>query len=166
MVTLAFATIFPLLVIYAAFSDLFTMTIPNRISLILVAGFAGCAVITGLPLQQFLTHAGAGLAVLAVGFTLFALGWIGGGDAKFASAIALWLGLGHVLDFLLVASIFGGGLTLAILILRSRPLPAFALSWGWLSHLHHPKTGVPYGIALSAAALAVYPETFLWQAAI
>jgi prepilin peptidase CpaA len=75
------------------------------------------------------------------------------------------LGFGHLLEFLLVASVWGGLLTLVLLTLRSRPLPAFALGWDWLTHLHHPKTGVPYGIALAAAALAVYPETILWQAA-
>jgi prepilin peptidase CpaA len=166
MVTQAFSLIFPLLVIYAAFSDLFTMTIPNRISLILVAGFAGCAVLTGLPLHDAFMHAGAGAGVLALGFALFAMGWIGGGDAKFAAAIALWLGFGHLLEFLVTASIWGGVLTLALLALRSRPLPAFALGWSWLTHLHHPRTGIPYGIALSAAALLVYPKTFLWQAAI
>ena len=166
MFTVVFATIFPLAVIYAAISDLLTMTIANRVSLVLAAAFLCCALVAGLPVDQILTHAGAGLAVLALGFTLFACGWIGGGDAKFAAAITLWIGFGHLLDFLLAASIWGGLLTLALLAMRARPLPAFALGWRWLTHLHHPRTGVPYGIALAAAALAVYPKTQLWQAAI
>jgi prepilin peptidase CpaA len=86
---MAFAIIFPLLVIYAALSDLFTMTIANSISLILFGGFVGCALLAGLPFDQILLHAGAGFGVLALGFAMFAFGWIGGGDAKFAAAIAL-----------------------------------------------------------------------------
>jgi prepilin peptidase CpaA len=166
MITQAFAIIFPLLVIYAAVSDLLTMTIPNRISLILLAGFVPCALLVGLSPGQVLMHTGAGFAVLAVGLALFAPGWIGGGDAKFAAAVSLWLGFEHLPEFLLVASIWGGGLTLALLLMRARPLPAFALGWGWLTHLHHPKTGIPYGIALSAAALSVYPQTYMWHAAL
>jgi prepilin peptidase CpaA len=30
---------------------------------------------------------------------------------------------------------------------------------GWLVRLHNPKEGVPYGIALAAAGLLVYPQT-------
>jgi prepilin peptidase CpaA len=32
-------------------------------------------------------------------------------------------------------------------------------SQGWLTRLHSPKEGVPYGIALAAAGLLLYPET-------
>ena len=49
--------------------------------------------------------------VLAVTFVFFALGWIGGGDAKLAAATALWLGFDHLLKYLLYASLFGGVLT-------------------------------------------------------
>jgi Flp pilus assembly protein protease CpaA len=60
----------------------------------------------------------AGAVVLAIGFACFAFGWIGGGDAKFAAVIALWLGLGHVLEFLVTSAVFGGVLTIAILTFR------------------------------------------------
>jgi prepilin peptidase CpaA len=157
--------LFPAVVIYGAFSDLFTMTIRNRLSLILSVGFLVCAVVIGLPAQQILTHCAAGLAMLAVGFALFAFGWIGGGDAKFAAAIVLWIGFDRMLDYTLLSAIAGGFLTVAILTMRSLPLPAFALGWSWLAHLHDRKSGIPYGIALAAAALLVYPETVLWRAA-
>jgi prepilin peptidase CpaA len=157
--------LFPAVVIYGAFSDLFTMTIRNRLSLILIGGFLGYALAIGLPAQQILSHGAAGIAMLAIGFTLFAFGWIGGGDAKFAAAIVLWIGFDHLLDYTLLSAIAGGALTVAILAMRSLPLPAFALGWSWLTHLHDRKTGIPYGIALAAAALLVYPETVLWRAA-
>jgi prepilin peptidase CpaA len=166
MITSAVLVAFPLLVIYAAVSDLLTMTIPNGVSLLLVPGFLVCALLVGWSPEQILMHASSGLAVLAAGFILFGLGWIGGGDAKLAAATALWLGFGSLLEYTLLAAVYGGGLTLAIVILRSFPLPAFALGWGWLGRLHDKKSGVPYGIALAAAALVIYPTSALWRAGV
>ena len=70
---------------------------------------------TGMNLDAVLWHMAAAVAVLAVTFTFFAQGWIGGGDAKLAAATALWLGFDHLLPYVLYASIFGGILTLAII---------------------------------------------------
>jgi len=165
MVALAFQILFPLLVIYAAITDLFTMTIPNRISLLLVGGFAGSAVLVGLAPYDLLLHAACGLSVLAVGFIMFAFGWIGGGDAKLAAATALWIGSEQLAEYILTAALCGGVLTLAILSLRSVPLPAVALGWDWLTRLHDRRSGVPYGVALAGAALLVYPTTAFWKAA-
>src|SRR6202165_4462624 len=74
--------IFPSAMAFAASSDLFTMTISNRISLILVAGFAMLAVGSGIPVSEMLRHVGAGGLVLAITFVFFRRGWVGGGDAK------------------------------------------------------------------------------------
>lgn len=151
--------LFPALMAYAAASDLFTMTISNRISLILIAGFAALAVAGGMPLAVAGMHAAAGAVVLVVAFACFALGWVGGGDAKLAAAIALWFGFTHLLDFLLYASLFGGALTLLLLQARQWPLPYALCKQSWLLHLHHKETGIPYGIALASGALLVYPQT-------
>jgi prepilin peptidase CpaA len=59
----------------------------------------------------------------------------------------------------------GGGLTLAILGMRRYAIPGFASSWQWLERLHAKENGVPYGIALAAAGLAIYPATEIWQLA-
>jgi prepilin peptidase CpaA len=154
--------VFPALMAYAAVSDLLTMTIPNRLSLLLVAGFVAMAVLTGMPLQTIGMHLGAGLLVLVITFSMFALGWIGGGDAKLAAATGLWCGFGVLLEYALFASIFGGLMTLAILYWRRALLPEFALKVDWITRLHHTQTGIPYGIALAAAGLTVYPQTTIW----
>jgi prepilin peptidase CpaA len=104
-------------------------------------------------------HLAAGLLVLAASFVLFTQGWIGGGDAKLAAATALWFGFGHLLDYLLYASLFGGALTLLLLQFRHLRLPGKLAQQQWIQRLHEPTTGVPYGIALAAAALVVYPQT-------
>jgi len=151
--------LFPALMAFAAASDLFTMTISNRVSLLLVAGFVVLALFGGMGQDGLLSHLGAGAAVLAVSFTCFALGWVGGGDAKLAAATGLWFGFGHLMDYLIYASLFGGALTLLLLQFRQWPLPVALGSQAWLLKLHHKETGIPYGIALALGALMVYPET-------
>jgi prepilin peptidase CpaA len=156
--------LFPAMMAFAASSDLFTMTISNRVSLILVAGFFGLAFMTGMSVAAIGSHVGAALAVLVVVFVFFAQGWIGGGDAKLAAATALWLGFDQLLSYFLYASLFGGVLTYLILRFRFIPLPGFLAGREWAERLHRMDAGVPYGIALAAAALTVYPDT-TWMTA-
>ena len=156
---------FPALMIFAALSDLFTMTISNRISLALVAIFLPFALWVGLSPQDIAVHLACGLGVLVFTFTLFALGWIGGGDAKLAAATAVWIGLDHLGEFGVYTALLGGLLTLSILGARHVPLPAWAVRWEWITRLHDRDNGVPYGIALAIAGLLLYPETSLWTAA-
>jgi prepilin peptidase CpaA len=151
--------LFPSLMAFAASSDLLTMTISNRVSLALTAGFIALALITGMSTNEMLGHVGAGMLVLAITFCFFACGWIGGGDAKLAAATALWLGFDHLLDYAVYASIFGGVLTLLMIRFRVMPLPERWAGQAWLQRLHRSGGGVPYGIALAAAALVVYPDT-------
>lgn len=157
--------LFPALIAFAASSDLLTMTISNRISLALVAGFLALAAINGMSPQDIAMHAGAGALILAAGFTCFAFGWIGGGDAKLAAAIALWFGFTYLLEYLVYASLFGGALTLLLIQFRLLPVPAVLARHQWIMRQHEKGGGVPYGIALAAAALVVYPETG-WMSAI
>jgi prepilin peptidase CpaA len=151
--------LFPAMMAFAASSDLLTMTISNRVSLILIAGFFVLAAIAGMGVTDVLWHLAAAAIVLVVAFGFFTQGWIGGGDAKLAAATALWLGFDHVLTYLVYASLFGGALTLLLLQFRTLPLPQKLARLGWVDRLHRKDGGVPYGIALAAAALAVYPET-------
>jgi prepilin peptidase CpaA len=151
--------LFPALMAFAAASDLFTMTISNRVSLALAAGFLILALLSGMELHDLLSHVGAGAAVLAAAFVCFAMGWVGGGDAKVAAGAALWFGFGHLLDYLVCASLFGGALTLLLLQFRQWPLPSPLTGQAWLLKLHAKESGIPYGIALAIGALMIYPET-------
>jgi prepilin peptidase CpaA len=151
--------LFPALMAFAAASDLFTMTISNRVSLALAAGFLVLALLTGMAPYEILSHVGAGVAVLAVAFACFAMGWVGGGDAKVGAAAALWFGFAHLMNYLVYASLFGGALTLLLLQFRQWPLPYPLAGQAWLLKLHAKESGIPYGIALAIGALMVYPET-------
>ncbi len=152
-------TLFPALMAFAAVSDLFTMTISNRVSLALAAGFLILALASGMGLHDILAHVGAGAAVLIVAFGCFAMGWVGGGDAKVAASAALWFGFAKLLDYLVCASVFGGLLTLLLLQFRQWPLPYSLTGQAWIARLHAKQSGIPYGIALAIGALTVYPDT-------
>jgi prepilin peptidase CpaA len=151
--------LFPALMAFAASSDLFTMTISNRLSLALAGGFLLLAAFSGMGLAAFGMHLAAGALVLAISFGFFTQGWIGGGDAKLAAATALWFGFDYLLDYLIYASLFGGVLTVLLLQFRKLPLPQVLARQPWIQRLHETGGGVPYGIALAAAALMVYPKT-------
>ncbi|MGZ3308290.1 MAG: A24 family peptidase, partial [Xanthobacteraceae bacterium] len=128
-------------------------------SLLLAGGFFALAVFSGMGTTEILLHLGAGGVVLVMAFGFFARGWIGGGDAKLAAATALWLGFDHLLPYVIYASVFGGALTILLLQFRLAPLPIWLASEDWVQRLHGKEGGVPYGIALAAAALAIYPDT-------
>lgn len=93
------------------------------------------------------------------GFTFFVFGYVGGGDAKLFTCIALWFGLHDLANFALFASVFGGVLTLGLLSFRRLPLPATLTNHGWVMRLHDEKAGIPYGAALAAGAFAILPYT-------
>jgi prepilin peptidase CpaA len=154
---------FPFVMAFAASSDLLTMRISNKLVLLLVAGFALTALAIGLPLELLAMHIACALAVLVVGFAFFALGWIGGGDAKLAAATTLWLGFGLALPYLVYAALLGGVLTLAILALRQLPLTPLLARFVWLERLHDRKSGVPYGVALAIAGLLVYSNSAIFE---
>ena len=158
-------TLFPAMMAFAASSDLLTMTIANRVSAILIGGFVLLAVLIGMSAADMLSHVGAAAIVLVAAFTFFACGWIGGGDAKLAAATVLWFGFGHLFDYLVYASILGGALTLLLIKFRTMPLPYLLAGRDWAERLHRRDGGVPYGIALAAAALLVYPHTE-WMTAV
>ena len=157
--TLPLLFVFPALMAFAAFSDLFTMRITNKLVLAVAGAFLLAAVVAGMPLELIGMHFLAGLLVLVFAFSFFALGWIGGGDAKLIAATALWFGFPGLLPYLVYASLLGGALTLAVLAVRRFPLPPQIRFVGWIEKLHDDKTGVPYGIALAAAGLLVYPTS-------
>jgi prepilin peptidase CpaA len=165
LIDLVKLTLFPTVMAFAAASDLLTMTISNRVSIVLIGGFFALALMSGMAMTEVLSHAGAAAAVLVVSFGFFARGWIGGGDAKLAAATALWLGFDHLLSYLVYASLLGGALTLLLIEFRLVPLPGLLAGQFWAQRLHRQDGDVPYGIALAGAALLVYPET-PWMKAI
>ena len=157
--------LFPTLMAFAASSDLFTMTISNKVSLALAGSFFVLALAAGMSSAEIGMHVAAGCVVLVIAFIFFARGWVGGGDAKLAAATSLWFGFDQLMPYLIDAALLGGALTVVIINFRLVPLPNPVGQWAWVERLHRKGGGVPYGIALAAAALFVYPDT-LWMKAL
>lgn len=158
--------VFPFCMAFAAISDMLSMTIANRVSVVLVLAFAIAAPFTGMDWATYGLHFAAGGLVLAVTFVLFAMGGMGGGDAKLLAASSVWMGLGIPLMMYLVLTAFIGGLlTLAILSYRGSPLAVFTSNNRFLRHFADEKKGVPYGVALGVGGLLAFPESplVLWS---
>jgi prepilin peptidase CpaA len=155
--------VFPFAMALAAVSDLLTMTIPNRLSIGLAIAFLVAAPVAGLSGHDVLMHFVAGAITLVAGFLLFSMNFLGGGDAKLLAASALWLGFDPLILFLASVAVFGGALALAILAYRSVPAAALPLP-DWMLRLHGKGAPIPYGVAIAAGGLAVYPTTAWYPA--
>jgi prepilin peptidase CpaA len=153
---------FPVLVIVAALRDLTSYTIPNWISLALIGAFPLAAIALGLPLSAMGMGLAVGAAALVLGMGMFALGWIGGGDAKLFAAAGLWLGLGPSLTYLAITALAGGALAVGLLALRSAMLKPFVPQGpAWFARLTEPGENVPYGVAIAVGALTAFPASAL-----
>lgn len=157
--------VLPALLALAAGYDIASFTIPNYLQVALVAAFVAFVVAAGLAPHAIGAHLLAGFIGLVVGFTLFALGYIGGGDAKLFACIVLWLGFQNLLDYTLMAAVMGGALSLLIIGMRKLPLPAALVAQAWIARLHDAKGGIPYGVALAAGAFIILPQTELFRIA-
>ena len=164
MLEYALVMVFPFAMAFAAATDLLTMKIPNLLSIGLCAAFVIAAPVAGLTWQEMLSHLAAGSAMLLVGILLFSLNWVGGGDAKLLAAASLWFGFEPLVPFIAYVGIFGGALALVILAYRRMPAAALPLP-DWALRLHARGECMPYGVAIAAGALAIYPTTG-WYAAL
>jgi prepilin peptidase CpaA len=161
--------IFPALVIFGGVYDLVSYRIPNWISLALAAGFVVAAA-GGLAAGVSAAVLGLSLAVgagaLVAGVAMFAMGWIGGGDAKLFAAAALWIGWPGLTTYLAVTGLAGGALAVLLLGLRSAAARPLVLAGpAWFMRLAEPDEGVPYGVAIAVGALAAFPVSILVKAA-
>jgi prepilin peptidase CpaA len=139
------------ILIVAAVIDVRTFTISNRLNLtvallaplywlsIALSPWPGVAIQLGL---------GAGVFVILAG--AFYAGMMGGGDVKLAAALALWFPPLVTVKFLVLMSVAGGVLTLAV------------MAW----HRFKRRQGrpeIPYGVAIAFGGLAILTQRFLNQ---
>ena len=158
--------VLPACLVLAALTDFLEMTIPNWISLTLIATFFAIMPFSGLSVVELGWHLAAAAVVFLACFGLFALNVMGGGDAKLLTAASLWFGLNTSLfEFLVFTGYLGGLLTIVIVLLRA--------NWDKLATigLRLPQTmmvakKIPYAIAIGAAGLLAYPSSPLVLAAI
>jgi prepilin peptidase CpaA len=156
MITTFLCLAFPLLLIYAAWHDVSTMTIPNWVSIVLGVAFIPAALTAGLPLDQIGMHLVFGAIVLVVCAGLFYLNVFGGGDAKVIAAASLWTGLAASAPFVMGMAIAGGVLAAVLIVLRRMK---FEPKQAWLARLKSPEEGAPYAVAIAIGALIAAPAS-------
>ncbi|MGN6422808.1 MAG: A24 family peptidase [Asticcacaulis sp.] len=159
---LLFALAYPACLLAGAFTDLTSMTIPNRLTLGLAAAFAPTAVLMQLSghfgWPQWGEHLGLGVFGLVLGMICFALRFMGGGDAKMIAAASLWLGWHGFIAFLIYTALAGGVLTLGLIGARKAFVLAAPRLPAWLGRHLEAKGDIPYGIAICVGGLAA-----IWQ---
>ena len=151
--------IFAFTMVYAGVTDLTTNKIRNGLVLIFLLAYAVLAPFAGFTAYEIGWSAAVAAGVLVFAFIFFALGWIGGGDAKLAAVTALWFGADHTPAYLIYTALLGGAFTLGLLQFRVLTLPACLQNRSWIARLHSRGSGIPYGVAMALAALVVFPET-------
>lgn len=155
--------LFPAAMAFAGAMDFLTMTIPNKISLALIAGFCVAAPLAGFSVHDTLMHIGAGALILAIGIAMFSMRLLGGGDAKLLAAASLWIGFPQLLPFFLCVTVFGGILALVMLLFRRVPA-AVLPGHEWAARLHKNDSGMPYGLAIAGGGMWIYPSTQIFKA--
>lgn len=156
MLVAAFISIYIGCIAHAAWTDATRMKISNSVSIILVVAFLLFAAIY-LPLTPAITHIGIASAIFAVTFCCYALRWMGGGDVKLLSALALWIGPTQILSYLTAVALLGGLFAACILVAqRVMPRPGHTNSSPILKSIETwTRSGrVPYALPIGGAALS------------
>jgi len=165
---LACALAASILLLFAAWCDLATRTIPDGISIALVAiGLLGRAGEGLVPAAYSLLVAAGLFAVLVL---LHARGAFGGGDVKLMAALAVGFSPLATLDFLVATVVAGGALGLVYLLLRllPRPSPLAPRPTAWsprrviaLERRRFSRRGpLPYAVAIAAGGITTLIEPF------
>lgn len=156
MLDLLALAIFAGLLVYAAGSDIASLTIPNWVSIALASAFPALALASGYSLPEIGLHLLFGFGVLAVGFVLFQMNIIGGGDAKLFAAASVWTGIGEFRPFILGAALVGGLLALALVAARQF-IPQTETYPAFVNQLLKKQNGIPYGVAILGGGLMALP---------
>lgn len=157
--------IFSFCMIYAAITDSAAMRISNKLCLAIIVSFVLMTPFAWAGWGVFLEHLAVGGIFFAAGFIMFAVGGLGGGDAKMMAATALWWTWSDVLSYVLMVTFLGG--VLAIALIAGRKYVPVSLATGSLtSRLFSDEKKLPYGIALGLGALIVLPSSDILQRAL
>ncbi|MEZ5920986.1 MAG: prepilin peptidase [Parvularculaceae bacterium] len=165
MASLILLSAFPAALIIAALNDVYEFKIPNWTSITLIVSYIVAGVSLGASFHIMSEGLLLGCAALAVGFALFALKYLGGGDAKLLAAAAPWIGLSGLGSFIIYVAFSGAALAAFLLVFRNMPALPFYASHPWLMRLHERPRDMPYGVAIAAGALLSFPQTPFFQLA-
>ncbi len=147
--------VFTGLMITAAVGDLLTYTITNKLNLTIGLAFLVFAILLPVAPFEIATRAIWATVVFFICAQMFHFGWMGGGDVKMIPMVMLWIPHNFYLELLTVIALYGGVLTLTIMLMRAIPMPVFTVGWTWLDRIHAQEKKIPYGIAIALGAMTL-----------
>lgn len=133
----------------AAFTDMRSRKIYNWLTLTIALGAPLFWWSSGMSLwPDIALQIAVGFGAFAVFTAMFSLGWMGGGDVKLLTALALWIAPRLLPDFLLMMALIGGVLTIVV--------------GGWhIARRRKDQIAVPYGFAIAASGLWVLAINYM-----
>lgn len=146
----------------AAKSDYKGFKIPNIVSVVIIATFAVTfGVLTmlgqrGVFFKPIGMHLGAAFLVLMITVSMYAFKKLGAGDSKFATSVALWVGLTGLAPFLFYMSLAGGVIAGASLYVQKKKPFQSPAEGSWIDNVQKGGGNVPYGIAIAVGALVSF----------
>lgn len=154
MIDVLLFLIFGVFLCAAAAWDFLELKVPN----VLTASFAvaGVCAAASKGADILIAAIGVGVAVFLLGWLLFHLRVMGGGDGKLMAATAVWLGPSPLVDFAVLIGLFGGALAGAVLLFRNTGRTPALLGPVWRERLATPHPPVPYAVAIAPAGVAAF----------
>ena len=147
--TLGLMGLLAAMLVWIAIVDIRTFTISDRLNAVIALLAPLYWWSTGVPFwPDAAIRLGMGVLVFLLFAGAFYINMMGGGDVKLAGALALWFAPYETLSLIVMMSIAGGLLTLAVLAI----------------HRIKRKDGrpeVPYGVAIAAGGMWLLAQRFL-----
>ncbi|MCA8889894.1 MAG: prepilin peptidase [Parvularculaceae bacterium] len=165
VIPLLFLSAFPAALLIAAMNDIYEFKIPNWVSVVLFCSFFAASLGLGASSAQMLEGFILACVALVIGFSLFAVRILGGGDAKLLAATAPWIGLGGIAGFLFNVALAGAGLAIVLMLFRRVPAMPFYAQAPWLLRLHQRPKDIPYAVAIAIGGLLSFSQTPNFQLA-
>ena len=156
-------SVFPLMVVMAGISDFFTLKIPNWLNAIIAVSVIPFVMFSNMPMEVFAWHIIAGLVTFVVAAMLFSANIIGGGDAKMLAACAVWIGWDRLMEFAVITAFAGGALVIAMKVWVFFADHKDSGGMAWAKNFLSKKPQLPYGIAIAAGGIIVFPATCWFQ---
>ena len=153
---LFFVMILTVLMIAVMITDFTRFTIPNKLVLVILAVYPALLLVEMRP--EWYYDLAIGLGMFLLGFALFSLKLMGGGDVKLLAVCAVFVGKDAFLNFFIGVALWGGALALALLAAREI-VPYIYMKLGKqpdsIPRVFTAGQDAPYGLAIAASFLGL-----------
>jgi prepilin peptidase CpaA len=140
--------------VVGAISDIRRLEIPNWVSIVLITIYIPGSLMAEVPYSNILIQYCLAFGLFALGAFAYYFGFLGGGDIKFVSAVALWIPWQNIGQFLFYVALLGGVLACIVIIIAKIPALKFLRNRiSWINSERGHAQPIPYGLAIAGAGL-------------